>query len=60
MKKTEGKLAEPDFIGEEESGDSDSPSDGQEVKVKESSSIPFSKIPRRTETETRTTTLSKN
>jgi len=30
MKKTEGKLAEPNFIGKEESGDSDSTSGGRD------------------------------
>jgi len=44
MKKTEGKLAEPDFIGEEESGDSDCTSGGEEVKEKRFSDIHFCDI----------------
>jgi len=41
MKKTEGKLAEPDSAEEEEAGESDSTSGGEEAEV---SNIPFSDI----------------
>jgi len=42
MKKPEGKLAEPDSVKEEEAGDSDSTSGGEEAE--EVSNIPFSDI----------------
>jgi len=44
MKQMEGKLAEPPFIREEESGDSDSTRRGEEGKENEFSDIPFSDI----------------
>jgi len=42
MKETEGKLAEPDSAEEEEAGESDSTSGGEEAE--EVSNIPFSDI----------------